>query len=142
MYKCLSKRNEFFFSPTKGNNFCEWKPVTRKRLISHFLHLNWTIFTKEIWNNMLKSFRLGKFVMWSSCFSIHNCKRSSLIQLALAYFSSHTTLICQTNIHEFNLIIKKNTEIKYKEHLKQVAFQSNANHPLAEGTGYIKFEGM
>ena len=24
---------------------------------------------------------------------------------------------------------------------KQVAFQSNANHPLAESTGYIKFEG-
>ena len=26
--------------------------------------------------------------------------------------------------------------------LKQVAFQSNANHPLAESMGYIKFEGM
>ena len=25
---------------------------------------------------------------------------------------------------------------------KQVAFQSNANHPLAESMGYIKFEGM
>ena len=25
---------------------------------------------------------------------------------------------------------------------KQVAFQSNANHPLAESTDYIKFEGM
>ena len=25
---------------------------------------------------------------------------------------------------------------------QRVAFQSNANHPLAEGTGYIKFEGM
>ena len=26
--------------------------------------------------------------------------------------------------------------------LKQVVFQSNANHPLAESTDYIKFEGM
>ena len=26
--------------------------------------------------------------------------------------------------------------------LEQVAFQSNANHPLAESMGYIKFEGM
>ena len=25
---------------------------------------------------------------------------------------------------------------------KQVAFQSNANHPLAESMGYIKFEGI
>ena len=25
---------------------------------------------------------------------------------------------------------------------EQVAFQSNANHPLAESMGYIKFEGM
>ena len=25
---------------------------------------------------------------------------------------------------------------------QQVAFQSNANHPLAESMGYIKFEGM
>ena len=25
---------------------------------------------------------------------------------------------------------------------KQVAFQSNANRPLAESTGYIKFDGM
>ena len=25
---------------------------------------------------------------------------------------------------------------------KQVAFQSNANHPLRESMGYIKFEGM
>ena len=25
---------------------------------------------------------------------------------------------------------------------KQVAFQSNANHPLADSVGYIKFEGM
>ena len=28
------------------------------------------------------------------------------------------------------------------EKVKQVAFQSNANHPLAESTDYIKFEGM
>ena len=27
-------------------------------------------------------------------------------------------------------------------HIQQVAFQSNANHPLAESMGYIKFEGM
>ena len=26
--------------------------------------------------------------------------------------------------------------------MKQVVFQSNANHPLAESMGYIKFEGM
>ena len=26
--------------------------------------------------------------------------------------------------------------------IEQVAFQSNANHPLAESMGYIKFEGM
>ena len=25
---------------------------------------------------------------------------------------------------------------------EQVAFQSNANHPLAESMGYIEFEGM
>ena len=29
-----------------------------------------------------------------------------------------------------------------KNKTKQVAFQSNANHPLAESMGYIKFEGM
>ena len=29
-----------------------------------------------------------------------------------------------------------------KNPVKQVAFQSNANHPLAESTDYIKFEGM
>ena len=29
-----------------------------------------------------------------------------------------------------------------KRLVKQVAFQSNANHPLAESMGYIKFEGM
>ena len=29
-----------------------------------------------------------------------------------------------------------------KVSLKQVAFQSNANHPLGESMGYIKFEGM
>ena len=28
------------------------------------------------------------------------------------------------------------------QHAKQVAFQSNANHPVAESMGYIKFEGM
>ena len=26
--------------------------------------------------------------------------------------------------------------------VEQVAFQSNANHPLAESMGYIKYEGM
>ena len=26
--------------------------------------------------------------------------------------------------------------------IEQVAFQWNANHPLAESMGYIKFEGM
>ena len=26
--------------------------------------------------------------------------------------------------------------------VKQVAFQSNAKHPLGESMGYIKFEGM
>ena len=29
-----------------------------------------------------------------------------------------------------------------RQYKKQVAFQSNANHPLAENIGYIKFEGM
>ena len=29
-----------------------------------------------------------------------------------------------------------------KIYLRQVAFQSNENHPLAESMGYIKFEGM
>ena len=32
--------------------------------------------------------------------------------------------------------------LKVKKKVKQVAFQSNANHPLAESTGYMKFEGM
>ena len=29
-----------------------------------------------------------------------------------------------------------------QDHSTQVAFQSNANHPLAVSMGYIKFEGM
>ena len=32
--------------------------------------------------------------------------------------------------------------ISFENSCEQVAFQSNANHPLAESTGYIKFEGM
>ena len=32
--------------------------------------------------------------------------------------------------------------MKEGRHQEQVAFQSNANHPLAESMGYIKFEGM
>ena len=31
---------------------------------------------------------------------------------------------------------------KSKFNPKQVAFQSKTNHPLAESTDYIKFEGM
>ena len=31
---------------------------------------------------------------------------------------------------------------KSLQHIKQVAFQSNANHPLVDSTDYIKFEGM
>ena len=34
--------------------------------------------------------------------------------------------------------LEKHSKINHK----QVAFQSNANHPLAESMGYIKFEGM
>ena len=30
----------------------------------------------------------------------------------------------------------------FEINFEQVAFQSNANYPLAESTGYIKFEGM
>ena len=34
-------------------------------------------------------------------------------------------------------------DLMVSEHFSiQVAFQSNANHPLVESTGYIKFEGM
>ena len=35
-----------------------------------------------------------------------------------------------------------NYYILYQTNVKQERIQSNANHPLAESMGYIKFEGM
>ena len=40
---------------------------------------------------------------------------------------------------KFNVIIN---ESSIQTEGIQVAFQSNANHPLAESMSYIKFEGM
>ena len=37
---------------------------------------------------------------------------------------------------------EKSFQSEQNAHGKQVAFQSNTNHPLAESMGYIKFEGM
>ena len=45
-----------------------------------------------------------------------------------------TVHVCQS---KFLIFFKKN-----QNEFEQVAFQSNANHPLAESMGYIKFEGM
>ena len=42
-------------------------------------------------------------------------------------------------IHLAHLILHGKLAHTY---FRQVAFQSNANHPLAESMGYIKFEGM
>ena len=42
------------------------------------------------------------------------------------------------NVHFSNKYMYNSSKNKSK----QVAFQSNANHPLAESMGYIKFEGM
>ena len=40
------------------------------------------------------------------------------------------------------MIFTKFNECRDQKYTEQVAFQSNANHPLAESTDYIKFEGM
>ena len=54
-----------------------------------------------------------------------------------------TTTICETMEA---IMIKRQMPTKasniYHLNIKQVAFQSNANHLLAESMGYIKFEGM
>ena len=46
------------------------------------------------------------------------------------------------NLHIYAKINFKNDQELHKSKYEQVAFQSNANHPLAESVGYIKFEGM
>ena len=48
--------------------------------------------------------------------------------------------IAQPFSRQYNI---KHDDFICSEHIiEQVAFQSNANHPLAESMGYIKFEGM
>ena len=39
-------------------------------------------------------------------------------------------------------MLREVSEKVFYSNVLQVAFQSNANHPLTESTGYIKFEEM
>ena len=67
----------------------------------------------------------------------------SLYEVAMS--SVNLFKICLFNIplvSSLQIKIKLNMANLKKRIVKQVAFQSNANHPLAESMGYIKFEGI
>ena len=67
----------------------------------------------------------------------HGRKRCSLVE------SSKNLTAFMTLLHRLSSTQASIFHFPDNQKLQeQVAFQSNANHPLAESMGYIKFEGM
>ena len=67
--------------------------------------------------------------------------RKDNVTFLLIWLLHERTIRTNCTLQCFQFHINK-SHVQDKLHFKQVAFQSNANHPLAESMGYIQFEEM